>query len=307
MTLTQLKYFCALVDSFHFSKTAKELFISQSTLSASISALEDDLSVVLLERDRRSVKLTEEGKAFYEKAKVIVSLADSLYREFTHIETKPADISIGLVPCLITPFSQNIFNHITAYLQSMNATPNYHIRRCKDSKQALERISSGNLTFAISAARGESESIEKTFLFSQKLVCYVGESHPLARKGSVRIDELLNEQFVFFKPSVDIRFFVDMLFEMHGIDRYSLKTVDDIVSNYLIAATYVATSNCVCIMPRFKEVESLYPVVPVELESCSLSRSIYIVHQKGKQLSSFEKIIFDYIVKEARAMRSDGI
>ena len=61
MEIRQLKYFAAVADTLNFSRAAETLFISQSALSKQIADLERELGMVLLQRDKRSVRLTPAG------------------------------------------------------------------------------------------------------------------------------------------------------------------------------------------------------------------------------------------------------
>ena len=62
MNFEQLKIFLAVVDHGNFTKAAEALYISHSTTSRNVSALEEELGVRLLARDNRSVSLTPAGK-----------------------------------------------------------------------------------------------------------------------------------------------------------------------------------------------------------------------------------------------------
>lgn len=64
MEIRQLKYFAAVADTLNFSRAAETLFISQSALSKQIADLERELGMVLLQRDKRSVRLIPAGKSF---------------------------------------------------------------------------------------------------------------------------------------------------------------------------------------------------------------------------------------------------
>ena len=65
MNLPQLHYFRKLAQLEHYTKAAQELFISQPSLSASISSMEEELQVKLFQKTGRNVRLTKEGKEFY--------------------------------------------------------------------------------------------------------------------------------------------------------------------------------------------------------------------------------------------------
>ena len=78
MEIRQLKYFAAVADTLNFSRAAETLFISQSALSKQIADLERELGMVLLQRDKRSVRLTPAGKVLLNEAKVILMRMDTI-------------------------------------------------------------------------------------------------------------------------------------------------------------------------------------------------------------------------------------
>ena len=61
MELEQLRIFCAVAACRSFTRAAKELFVSHSTTSRAVTALERELGVPLLTRDRHTVALTPAG------------------------------------------------------------------------------------------------------------------------------------------------------------------------------------------------------------------------------------------------------
>ena len=64
MDLRALNSFAVVAEELHFRKAAIRLNVTQPSLSMRIQALEREVGVSLLERDRRSVQLTEAGRAF---------------------------------------------------------------------------------------------------------------------------------------------------------------------------------------------------------------------------------------------------
>ena len=73
MTFVQINYFLAIVKFQSFTRAAAALFVTQSTLSRSIAALEDELGVKLLERDFRSIRLTPAGEFMSKEMQVIMA------------------------------------------------------------------------------------------------------------------------------------------------------------------------------------------------------------------------------------------
>ncbi len=70
--ITNIKSFIDVVDTNSFSKAAEKRYSSAATISRRITWLEQQVGVQLLARTTRTLKLTEEGKFFYEKCKVVL-------------------------------------------------------------------------------------------------------------------------------------------------------------------------------------------------------------------------------------------
>lgn len=78
MELSQLRIFAAVAETGSFTKAAKMLYVSHSTTSRGVAALEEELGVQLFDRDNRVFGLTEAGEKLLPKAKEILGLADEI-------------------------------------------------------------------------------------------------------------------------------------------------------------------------------------------------------------------------------------
>lgn len=82
MNLKQLEAFVQVFESGSFSKAAKELFLTQPTISAHISSLEKELNVRLFIRNTKEVSLSDDGKDLYRYAKQITDLEKAIEERF---------------------------------------------------------------------------------------------------------------------------------------------------------------------------------------------------------------------------------
>lgn len=73
MDIKKLQYFIAVAEELHFNRAAEKLNMTQPPLSQQIQALENEIGVKLLERNKRQVRLTSAGAVFLEEAKSILS------------------------------------------------------------------------------------------------------------------------------------------------------------------------------------------------------------------------------------------
>jgi DNA-binding transcriptional LysR family regulator len=76
MDLHHLRYFVAVAERLHFAKAAEFVHVSQPGLRQQIKALEEELGVLLLDRTKRTVTLTEAGKYFLKEAKLSLEHAE---------------------------------------------------------------------------------------------------------------------------------------------------------------------------------------------------------------------------------------
>lgn len=113
MNLKQLEAFVYVAEKKSFSKAAKELFLTQPTISAHISSLEKELNVRLFVRNTKEVNLSAEGQKIYERAKKMVELEKEIEETFFHEEEEKNCITISastipaqyLLPKILAKFS----------------------------------------------------------------------------------------------------------------------------------------------------------------------------------------------------------
>lgn len=121
ITLSQLYNFHVLSRTLHFTEAARELYITQPTLSASIKALETELDTPLLIREgRRNVRLTKQGKELDEKLGTILRSLDEALDE-TRKKGSSADSTLKYLLFSTTSFphcSRNIGGSIATKQRS---------------------------------------------------------------------------------------------------------------------------------------------------------------------------------------------
>ena len=88
MNLKQLEAFVQIADSGSFSKAAKELYLTQPTISAHISSLEKELNTRLFVRNTKDVRLSDSGNILYEYAKQMIALQKKIEDTFVVREEK---------------------------------------------------------------------------------------------------------------------------------------------------------------------------------------------------------------------------
>jgi LysR family transcriptional regulator, benzoate and cis,cis-muconate-responsive activator of ben and cat genes len=127
MEVRQLQYFLGVANELHFSKAAEKLFIAQPALSRQIQALEENLGVLLFERDKRNVKLTSAGEYLREEATQVLSQLENITKRTQLIYMgEEGEIRIGhpgsaiysVIPPLLSQL-RSVFPQIKANLSEI--------------------------------------------------------------------------------------------------------------------------------------------------------------------------------------------
>lgn len=77
MELEQIRIFLTVAECGSFTGAARRLFVSHSTTSRAVAALETELGVRLFDRDRRSVELTEAGRVLCAESEKLLHAAEA--------------------------------------------------------------------------------------------------------------------------------------------------------------------------------------------------------------------------------------
>jgi DNA-binding transcriptional LysR family regulator len=192
MELRHLRYFVAVAEELHFHRAAARLHMSQPPLSQQIRALEGELGVLLLRRNRRRVELTEAGQAFLGEAREIlgrVEQAGDLARRVARGEV--GKLSVGFVgsamyatlPEILRAFRRQ---HPQVELQLRPFPTAPQLKALRDG-----RVDVGFLRPPVEPAGLEIETIER-----ETIVVALPADHRMAGAKSLRITQLRDETFV---------------------------------------------------------------------------------------------------------------
>jgi len=144
-TLKNLKYLIALKKTNHFSKAASECFVSPSTFSAGISKLEQDLQVLLVERDNKHVLFTPIGKRIVNQA--ISAIAEiNILVETAKLDFFESEITIGVIPTISTYILPNFLSNLDKHYPKLKAS-----FQEDTSDNLLKQLENARIDFAIFA------------------------------------------------------------------------------------------------------------------------------------------------------------
>ena len=187
MLLRQLKYFLAVVETDSFTEAAAQCFISQSAISQQIQALERELGVKLLHRGNRKFTLTEAGKYFYQKGRLLVDEAEQLCRETAKLgrESSP-HLRIGYLKC----YSGLEFQMAVAEFSRRH--PEIPIEIINGNHEDLyDALRTGNVDVILNdQRRAFSDAYVNQILTTTECYIELSGHSPLARQESITAEDL---------------------------------------------------------------------------------------------------------------------
>lgn len=199
MDTERCREFVVLAQTCNYLQAADQLFISQSSLSKHIKALERELDVELFNRTTRRVQLTDYGRTFLPFARKIASTAhDATVALANARDNERRIIDIGSIPVMV-PYG------ITKVLHSFEREhPNTRLRIYEgEADQLRERLRDRSLDLAFIREwdgdvqhEGDDREFETIDFAQDQLAAVLPAGHPLASRPSINLAELANEEFL---------------------------------------------------------------------------------------------------------------
>lgn len=185
-SLRQLRYLVVLAEKLSFRGAAEVCFVTQSTLSAGIKELESALGAQLVERDRRSVRLTQVGEEVVARARRLLAEAADLVQA---VQAAGAPLSgelrLGAIPT-IAPF---VLPRALPSLRKRFPRLRLYLREDQTGR-LLEQLRAGQLDAALIALPYETAELQVRELFDDGFRLVTRRDHPLAALASVTMHRL---------------------------------------------------------------------------------------------------------------------
>ncbi|WP_299440010.1 LysR substrate-binding domain-containing protein [uncultured Aquimarina sp.] len=186
MTITQLRYVLAVAEHQNFTKAAEKTFVTQPTLSMQIQKLEEELDILIFDRSKKPIELTEVGRKLVQQARNIVNeserIQDIVDQQKGFIG---GEFKLGVIPTVMpTLLPMFLNNFIKKY-------PKVKLKIEELTTEAIiERLQDGHLDAAIAATPLQNENIKERVLYYEPFVGYIPPSHRLNQKGKIDISDL---------------------------------------------------------------------------------------------------------------------
>ncbi|AYN67737.1 LysR family transcriptional regulator [Euzebyella marina] len=186
MTITQLQYVLAVAEHQNFTLAAQKSFVTQPTLSMQVQKLEDELDVLIFDRSKKPITITEVGKKIVEQAKNIVNEAhriqDIVDQEKGFIG---GDYTLGIIPTVMPTLLPMFLKTFIKRYPKVNL-----IIKEQSTESLIRNIQDGHIDAGIAATPLEIEFIKERPLYYEPFVGYVPKNHRLNGQDKLKPEDL---------------------------------------------------------------------------------------------------------------------
>lgn len=186
MTIEQLSYALTVARHQSFVQAAAHVAVSQPALTMQVKKLEDELGLLLFDRSRKPLMLTEEGRLFLEKAQEVLLRIRDLTNLAEELKNREGgELKLGIIPTL-SPYLLPLF--ISDFRQNY---PKVRLIISElTTEEIIREIKNGALDAGIYATPVKSTGIYHEVLFYERFFLYISESHPWYERQDFYLKDL---------------------------------------------------------------------------------------------------------------------
>jgi DNA-binding transcriptional LysR family regulator len=279
MNLDTLKLYCDVVRLRSFSRGAVANGVSQSAASQAIQQLEGELDLTLLDRSRRPLVVTGEGRAFYEACRTLLAGFEKARAEIAVAKERvegtvrvAAIYSVGL---------HDMSRHMQPF---MSAYPHARVLlECLHPHKVVDAVMNDEADLGILSYPAASRALEVLLLRSEPMTVVAHPTHRLARRRSLGAADLNGEKFVAFDADLAVRRAIDRALKQAGVRVEVVMEFDNVET----IKQAIGINAGVSILPRptiLKEI-GMRTLVALPIPFPGLVRPIGIIHRRGKRMT----------------------
>lgn len=215
MTLNQLIYFKTIANLQHYHKSAQVLNISQPSLSRSMSNLEEELGIILFERNGRNIYLTKYGMIFLEHVTKILEEIDLTENKMKQLA---GDKSGHIDVAYVSPLSRHFIPH--SIRRFLNAKTNEKVTFTLTQEftaNMIQGLKDQKYDVAFGSYRENEPSLCFVPILKHELVIITPPFHPLTSQQEISICDIMDYPLITYDRHSGLGRFTHKLFDLYHI------------------------------------------------------------------------------------------
>jgi DNA-binding transcriptional LysR family regulator len=279
VTIVQLKVFRDIAQSSSISRAAVMNGISQSAASQNLKHLEKSLGVDLFDRSIRPLRLTPAGRLYLSACRDIVRRYDEVESQ---IDALKKELAGGVRVASIYSIGLYEMAQITQRFEELHPQAHVHLEYMRPEK-VYQAVVDDQADLGLISYPNPAKEVKAIPWRLESMVLVTHPSHPLAKKKSVRPDDMAGRDYVSFDPDLSIRKATDRFFREHGIQRNVVLEFD----NIQMIKEAVSIGSGISILPErtVRQEVADRKMVALPIEADGLVRPVGIIHRRKKQFT----------------------
>lgn len=275
---------------------AAKLYISQPTVSQAIRELEEHYGVLLFERLNRRLYITDAGRRLFTYAKSLVKQFDDLEEKMFNL-SKKEKIRIGATITVGEAILSDVINRFN------KKEPNIEVYSYMNNTRLIEnKLLKSEIDIGIVEGQIKSSDLISIPEVNDYLVLICSTKHPFARKKTIKLEELANENFAMREKGSGTRELFERYMAENGLDiKIAFEgNSPEAIKKEVINNNYLAVISICLVEEEVKNSQ----IHIIECAEGAWDRYFSIVYHKDKVLTkgmeSLIEIIRDYKNKSTR-------
>ncbi len=308
-TITQLEYVLAVDRERHFGKAAQACHVSQPSLSSQVQKLEEELGVVIFDRSKKPILVTEAGKEIIAQAKIIVREHSKLesVADGTSLEPK-GDFHLAVIPTL-APYLIPLF--VSEFSKKY---PKVYLKISEyKTEDIIKLLSNDEIDAGILVTPLEDERVIERHLFFEPFYAYASCGHELLKKKALNEGDLLSSDLWLLEEGHCFR---DQVLKICSLEHKNkvLKNVEFSSGNLETLKNLVRRSEGYTLLPELAVLEledKEFKKHIRKFKKPAPTREVSLVHSrfflKESVIESMEKVIVDSLPRQIRSLKRKDI
>lgn len=280
MQFESLKVYCDVARHRSFSEAATANGLSQSAVSQIVHQLEKRLGVRLVDRSRRPLQLTREGRAYYDGCRKLVD-------QYLQVEADVRSLSSQLASSIRVAAIYSVgLRDMSQYVQRFVAqNPNVEIDiEYLHPDRVYEKILDGTSDFGLVSFPHASRKLTALPWREETMVLACAPNHPLSGRRSLRVRDLAGEKYVGFDKDLVIRKKVDRFLRDRGVAVDVVLEFDNIEN--IKKAIEISAGVALLPLPALEREIRGGTLAAVPLADARLVRPLGIIHRRNPKPSA---------------------
>lgn len=252
MTLSQLKYVITVANARSMNEAAKQLFISQPSLSVAIKELEKEIKIEIFRRNNKGITLTPEGEEFIGYARQVVEQYDLIENKYISNENEKKKFSVSMqhYTFAVNAFIETVKNFgMDEFEFAVYETRTSDIiEDVKKFKSEIGILYINDFNRKIMTKIFKENSLEFHEVMTCSIYAYMAKTNPLAKKSMVTLEELAEYPCLSFDQGINNSFY----FAEEVLSTYDHKKIIKVndratILNFMIGMDgYTLCSGIIC-------------------------------------------------------------